>query len=225
MAWMREMWGGIRDTSLVAAQVVTLGVLAMVLGMLALNAVVHRTPSSTPTQVGPPHPLVLAPPTIVPNTPTAMPATATLVPLSSTAVPSQTPMADLASLTTPNSVATSTQLSVSRPPATAVPANSTVMATAIAAPPTPVAPPNSTETAVAVSGQMMKILPSTDGLPARVRAEPNTKSPILMRVPLGAQVEVLGATTGDEIQPGNTRWLRIRWKQVTGYVYSTLVGG
>ena len=98
------------------------------------------------------------------------------------------------------------------------------MPIANAAPPTPVNLPNSTETAVAVSGQMMKVLPANDGLSARVRAEPNTKSPILMRVPLGAQVEVLGTTSGDELQPGNSKWLRIRWKDVTGYVYSTLVG-
>lgn len=225
MAWMREMWGGIRDTSLVAAQVVTLGVLAMVLGMLALNAVVHRSTSPTSTPVGPPHPLVFAPPTFVPHSPTAMPATAAMAPLTPTMVPFQTAMAEIVPSSTPISAASSTPLSVSRPAATAAPANPTAMPTASPVQPTPVTSPNSTETAVAVSGQMMKILPSTDGLPARVRAEPNIKSPILMRVPLGAQVEVLGATTGDEIQPGNSRWLHIRWKQVTGYVYSTLVGG
>jgi hypothetical protein len=70
----------------------------------------------------------------------------------------------------------------------------------------------------------MKVLPAADGLPARVRAEPTTKAPILMRVPLGSTVEVVGSASGDELQPGNPRWLKIRWRGTTGYVYSTLVG-
>ena len=72
--------------------------------------------------------------------------------------------------------------------------------------------------------QLMKVLPAADGLPARVRAEPNTRSPILLRVPLGATVEVIGQASGDELQPGNARWLRIRWKEQTGWVYSSLLG-
>jgi hypothetical protein len=70
----------------------------------------------------------------------------------------------------------------------------------------------------------MKVLPAADGLPARLRAEPNTKAPILIRVPLGSTVEVIGTATGDELQPGNPRWLRVKWKDSTGYIYSTLVG-
>jgi hypothetical protein len=70
----------------------------------------------------------------------------------------------------------------------------------------------------------MKVLPAPDGLPARMRAEPTTKAPILVRVPIGATVEVVGAASGDELQPGNPKWLKIKWKDVTGYVYSTLVG-
>jgi hypothetical protein len=70
----------------------------------------------------------------------------------------------------------------------------------------------------------MKVLPAADGLPARVRAEPNLRSPILVRVPLGSTVEVVGAASGEELQPGNPRWLRIKWRGTTGYVYSSLVG-
>lgn len=228
MAWMREMWGGIRDTTLVAAQVVTLGVLAMVLGMLALNAVLHRAPSVTPTPIGPPHPLPIVAPTLVPNTPTALPSTATTVPASPLPILSPTPAAESQQSATqssgvPTMATSNSNLAISS--ATSIPTVPTAIPMAGSAQPTPVNGPSSTETAVAVSGQMMKILPATDGLPARVRAQPNTKSPILMRVPLGAQVEVLGTTNGDELQPGNSKWLRIRWKDVTGYVYSTLVGG
>ncbi|HEY3111487.1 MAG TPA: SH3 domain-containing protein, partial [Chloroflexota bacterium] len=72
--------------------------------------------------------------------------------------------------------------------------------------------------------QLMKVLPAADGLPARVRAEPNVRAPILIRVPLGATVEVLGTANGEELQPGNPRWVRIKWRGTTGYVYSALVG-
>jgi hypothetical protein len=95
--------------------------------------------------------------------------------------------------------------------------------TATPAPPPPTAAPAASPTS-SVPGQLMKVLPAADGLPARVRAEPNTKAPILVRVPIGAKVEVIATVNGDELQAGNPRWLKIKWNNVTGYVYSTLLG-
>lgn len=209
MRWIDELWGAVRETSFVAAQVLTLGVVAMVLGLMALNAIVQRPPVS-PTPAGPSRPLVALVPTLVPDTPTPVEgaATPTIEPVATPTVPpTETPVPQ------PTVQATA-------PPATATPPPPTP--TPRPAPPTP-APAPATPTS-SVPGQLMKVLPTQDGLPARVRAEPSSKAPILTRVPVGTSLEVVGTANGDELQPGNRRWLKVRWKNVTGYVYSTLVG-
>jgi len=218
--WVNELWGAMRETSFVAAQVVTLGVVAMVLGLLALNAITHQ-PSTPVAEAGPSRPLKSLVPTLVPDTPTpggprlASPtahdgAAAAIA----TPPPTVTPAPTLPPVASPTPAAPPTQPpppdpNAGQPPPTATPAPQ----------PTPAAQPTSS-----VPGQMMKVLPAADGLPARVRAEPTQKSPILVRVPIGASVEVVGTVNGDELQPGNSKWLKVKWKDVTGYVYSTLVG-
>jgi hypothetical protein len=213
--WIDELWTAVRDTSFVAAQVVTLGVVAMVLGLLALNALVHR-PVASPTPAGPSRPLAALVPTLVPDTPT--PAGRFATPTGRDPIASPTPVATV----TPQPAGPSQagQPTPAAPP-TATP--EPPAPTATPAPPPPTAAPAATPTS-SVPGQLMKVLPAADGLPARVRAEPNTKAPILVRVPIGARVEVLGSANGDELQPGNPRWLKIKWNNVTGYVYSTLLG-
>ena len=218
-----------RDTTFVVAQVVTLGVLAMVLGLVALNAVLARpTGTATATAVaGPSRPLTALVPTILASTPTATPraeptatlfvppgfaqATATAVRAEQSAPPAPEPTRPVAA---PPSAPTATP-PPPEPTATPKPAEAPTRA------PEPTAP---AKPGVNATGHLMKVLPAADGLPARVRAEPNTKAPILLRVPLGSTVEVIGQASGDELQPGNARWLRIRWKEQTGWVYSSLLG-
>ena len=68
-----------------------------------------------------------------------------------------------------------------------------------------------------VTGRLAKIAPASDGLPARVRAKPNTTSTILARVPIGGQLRVLGPAEGAK------DWLRVTVNGVTGYVHSDLI--
>jgi hypothetical protein len=218
-----------RDTTFVVAQVVTLGVLAMVLGLVALNAVLARPPAApTATAVaGPSRPLTALVPEILASTPSATPraeATPTLfVPpgfaqATATAAraeqPGQSAPEPTRAVAAPPAAPTATPRPPPEPTATPQPPAPTR-----AAEPTPSTRPGSNPT-----GQMMKVLPASDGLPARVRAEPNTKSPILLRVPLGSTVEVIGQASGEPLQGGNAKWLRIRWKEQTGWVYSSLLG-
>jgi hypothetical protein len=233
MRVLRDVWDGMRDTTFVVAQVVTLGVIAMVLGLIALNALLGRPAAAPPPtpQGGPSRPLSALVPTIVASTPspaaTASAATPTLfvppgfVEATATAARAE-PTPSPEPTRAPTSQA-SAPTATPRPPEPAAAPRASPTAAAPAptrAPaPSPVAKPGANPT-----GQLMKVLPAADGLPARVRAEPNTRSPILLRVPLGATVEVIGQASGDELQPGNARWLRIRWKEQTGWVYSSLLG-
>jgi hypothetical protein len=85
------------------------------------------------------------------------------------------------------------------------------------APSTAVAPPPSRPAVPDVTGRMAKIAPSSDGLPARVRAKPNTSADVVARVPIGAQLRVLGPADGAK------DWLRVTVNGVTGYVRSDLI--
>lgn len=223
MGPLRDVWMGMRDTTFVVAQVVTLGVVAMVLGLVALNAALGRpAPAPQPTPAtGPSRPLIALVPTIMAATPTAAASSPT------------------ATLFVPPGFAQATATAGRGEPASAVEPTRAAAApsppTATPRPPEPTAAPQPSPTPAAVAsptarpsanptGQLMKVLPAADGLPARVRAEPNTKSPILLRVPLGSTVEVIGQATGEQLQAGNTKWLRVRWKEQTGWVYSSLLG-
>lgn len=211
-----------RDTTFVVAQVVTLGVLAMVLGLVALNAVLAR-PAGTPTPAAaaaPSRPLTALVPEILAATPSptqrAEPTPTLFVPPGFAQATATAVRAEQAGQPTPEPTrAASAPTAPPEPTATPRPAATPTRA------PEPTAP---AKPGASATGQMMKVLPAADGLPARVRAEPNTKSPILLRVPLGATVEVIGQASGEQVQDGNTRWLRIRWKEQTGWVYSSLLG-
>jgi hypothetical protein len=217
--WIRDLWRSVRDTSFVAAQVITLGAIAMALTLVALNAIVYRAASAAPTPSGPTRPLALLVQTIVPDTPTphaAPAATSTPVPRVQT--------------TNAETIGTAAAMRPGWSPPVAPEPSPVATERPIRIEPTPEptatarpSPPAATATSVP-TGPLLKVLPAPDGLPARVRAEPNTRAPILVRVPLGASVEAIGTASGDEIQPGNPRWVRIRWKDVTGFVHSSLLG-
>ena len=220
---LRDLWLAVRGTAFVIAQVVTLGVVAMVLGLLALNAIVRTPAAVLPPPPGPSRPLQALIPTLVPEataTPLAQasptqavalyipPALHTPTPTVPTVAPTATPEPAAPTATPRPAAPTATTAPPARPEPTRA-------GTAIARAPTATS---------AVPGQMMKVLPAADGLPARVRAQPRSSAEILVRVPLGSTVEVLGTATGDEVQPGNSQWVLVKWKDVKGYVYSTLVG-
>jgi hypothetical protein len=214
MVWLRELWASVRDAAFVAAQVVTLGVLALVLGLLALNVLTQRPPPRPSPSSQPSRPLAALVPTLVPDTPTPPPSPSAEAASTPTARPTESPAAQPTRTpeAAPPPVATQPP---APPPSPTRPPEPAATATLRPAPPTPTS---------AVAGQLIKVLPTADGLPARVRAEPSAKAPILVRVPLGSTVEMLGTTNGEELQPGNARWVRIKWRGTTGYVYSTLVG-
>jgi hypothetical protein len=91
----------------------------------------------------------------------------------------------------------------------------------VPAPPvrTPAATPAPSHPAVVQesAGRLAKIAPSNDGLPARVRAKPNTSATILARVPIGGQIRVLGPADGAR------DWVRVSVDGVLGYVRSDLI--
>ncbi|TAK24522.1 MAG: SH3 domain-containing protein [Chloroflexota bacterium] len=230
MSSVREVWLAIRETVFTVAQVVTLGVVALVLGLIALTMLLSRPGSNGATAAR--RPLSELVPTIVAASPTAG--------APRDAVREPTLVASPMGLYQPPGLAPRENLpaAATEPPATATPlpappeppahATATPRPAAPTPSPRPAAPTATAAAATPTSNptsQMMKVLPASDGLPARVRSEPNTKSRILVRVPLGAQVEVVGSAQGDEIQPGNRVWFKIRFRNVTGYIYSPLLDG
>lgn len=76
---------------------------------------------------------------------------------------------------------------------------------------------SSTPTAI----QRGRIRPA-DGGSARLRKEPKTDGGTLSLIPKEAQVEVLETVRGQDIE-GETRWLRVRYGNLTGYLWSKLV--
>src|SRR5919197_3832808 len=93
MVWLRELWTSVRDALFVAAQVVTLGVLALVLGLLALNVLVRQPPARPSPSSQPSRPLVALVPTLVPDTPVPAATTGPAAPSPAAPPPalSQTP--------------------------------------------------------------------------------------------------------------------------------------
>jgi hypothetical protein len=57
---------------------------------------------------------------------------------------------------------------------------------------------------------------------ARLRSQPSTEGGTLSLIPNAAQVEILETVRGQEYE-GETRWLRVRYGTLTGYVSSKLV--
>jgi len=224
VAFVRQLWLDVRGAVFVIAQVITLGVVAMVLGLLALNAVLTQPLTAHPTpQSQPARPLTALVPTLLASTPSPR---ATEPPSDGTPMASaplyQPPGLDGSTATAkPESPPTPTPVAI--PTAVPKPAPAPAVAQPTPPRPAPTGTPRPTAT-TGPTGQLLKILPTGDGLPARVRTEPTTRAPILVRVPLGAIVEVIGQANGDEVQPGNRRWLRIRWKETTGWIYSSLIG-
>src|SRR5688500_1161160 len=174
MRLLRDVWDGMRDTTFVVAQVVTLGVIAMVLGLIALNALLGRPAASPPpTPVGgPSRPLSALVPTIVASTPspasTAGTATPTLfvppgfVEATETAARSEpTPPAEPTRAPAPQAPAPTAAPRPAEPDA-APRASPTAAAPAPTRAPEPTAPakPGTNPT-----GQLVKVLPAADGLP------------------------------------------------------------
>jgi hypothetical protein len=61
-----------------------------------------------------------------------------------------------------------------------------------------------------------------DGGPALLRKEPSRDGGTLSLIPNAAQVEVLETVRGQAVE-GETRWLRVRYGNLTGYLWSKLV--
>jgi hypothetical protein len=87
-------------------------------------------------------------------------------------------------------------------------------APAAGATPTAAAPPAGTV-------QRGRIKPP-DGGSARLRKDPNTTGGTLSLIPNAAQVEILEVVQGQPIE-GESRWLRVRYGNMTGYLWSRLV--
>jgi hypothetical protein len=61
-----------------------------------------------------------------------------------------------------------------------------------------------------------------NGGSARIRKDPSTTSGTLSLIPNSAQVEILESVQGQSIE-GESRWLRVRYGNMTGYLWSKLV--
>jgi Bacterial SH3 domain len=85
----------------------------------------------------------------------------------------------------------------------------------------PPAPPSSGASAPAGPIQRGRIKPA-DGGPALLRKEPSRDGGTLSLIPNAAQVEVLETVRGQAVE-GETRWLRVRYGNLTGYLWSKLV--
>jgi len=128
------------------------------------------------------------------------------------AAPSGTPAA--VSAATPGAGATGT------PPAAASGTPGTSGAPAAGpGPATPAAAANSTPAAA----QRGRVKPS-DGGSARLRKDPSQTGGTLAVIPYAAQVEILETVRGQAVGPeGDTRWLRVRYGNLVGYLWSQLV--
>jgi hypothetical protein len=141
----------------------------------------------------------------------------------------QDPAAPAPGTPLPTPFATNTPVLLNRP------ADGVPTAPALGAPsPTAAARPSGTGTlaaaapAAAVSatpapaaGQRGRIKPP-DGGSARLRRDPSTTGGTLSLIPNAAQVEILEVVQGQPIE-GESRWLRVRYGNLTGYLWSKLV--
>jgi hypothetical protein len=96
--------------------------------------------------------------------------------------------------------------------------------TAATRPPgTPAAGGAATPAAAAPAGgvQRGRIKPP-DGGSARLRRDPSTTGGTVSLIPNAAQVEILEVVQGQPIE-GESRWLRVRYGNMTGYLWSRLV--
>ena len=71
--------------------------------------------------------------------------------------------------------------------------------------------------------QRGRVKPS-DGGSARLRKDPSQTGGTLAIIPYAAQVEILETVRGQAVGPeGDTRWLRVRYGNLVGYLWSQLV--
>ena len=142
-------------------------------------------------------------------TPTAQP---TETPLPSTATP--TPIGSAASptrvLTTPSPIA---------PPA----ANPSVPPAASPAAPAPTAAASVAPQPGAPTSYPARATISVEAGATNLRREPNTTSPSVARLGGGVQVDVLEPIRGQEVEPNNSRWYRVRFGNQTGYIWGKLL--
>src|SRR5262249_15152683 len=77
--------------------------------------------------------------------------------------------------------------------------------------------------ATAPAGQIQRgrVKPA-DGGPALLRKEPSRDGGTVSLIPNAAQVEGLETVRGQAVE-GETRWLRVRYGNLTGYLWSKLV--
>jgi hypothetical protein len=82
-------------------------------------------------------------------------------------------------------------------------------------------PASGSATAPAGTVQRGRIKP-VDGGSARLRKDPSTTGGTLSLIPNAAQVEILETVQGQSIE-GESRWLRVRYGNMTGYLWARLV--
>jgi len=234
---MKAIWTSIRGTVGVVAQVFTLGAVALVLCLVALNLFLQRAPSAS--DAPPSRPLVAVVPTVIAEatrrsaiesendraTPTQLPLAVLyqppglFAPTPAEPRPSaEVPLPPLAAAPTVTPVPAAPASSTPRPAAASATATPRPPATATARPATV-----ATRSPTAIASRA-RVLPGADTLPVRVRSAPSVNAPIVGRVPLGTIVDILESVKGEEVESGNSTWLRIRWNSISGFVYSPLVG-
>ena len=129
----------------------------------------------------------------------------------------------------PTSTPTPLGLSLSPPrvPATplivAPPVVSNAPATAIPVAPAPTPAPATAAQSGGPASYPARATISNDAGPSNLRREPNTTSPSVARLGGGAQVDVLEPIRGQEVEPNNSRWYRVRFGSQTGYIWGKLL--
>jgi len=87
----------------------------------------------------------------------------------------------------------------------------------------PAATPTPAATGAPAAVQRGRVKPS-DGGSARLRKDPSQTGGTLAIIPYAAQVEILETVRGQAVGPeGDTRWLRVRYGNLVGYLWSQLV--
>lgn len=135
-------------------------------------------------------------------TETPPPPTPTLTPIGSVVSPTRVP-------TSPSAVVAS---AVNSPPPVAV------VPSAPTPTPVPIAPQPGAPTTFPARANI-----SVEAGATNLRREPNTTSPSVARLGGGVQVDVLEPIRGQEVEPNNSRWYRVRFGSQIGYVWGKLL--
>jgi hypothetical protein len=142
------------------------------------------------------------------------------------AAPTPRPTEAVAPTATPQPFPTNTPF-VLNPPAQGVPTSPALGASPTAGQPRPAGTPTSGVSSAA-PGATASVPAGTvqrgrvTGGSARLRKDPSTAGGTLSLIPNASQVEILESVQGQSIE-GESRWLRVRYGNMTGYLWSKLI--